>query len=243
MPNTRALHRRPQPRHVAIIMDGNGRWALRRGMPRLAGHARGVERLRGILKACPDLGITHLTLYAFSTENWRRSSDEVSGLMRLFRRYIRKESVKLIEAGVRVRFIGNRHRLDRDLQELMGWLEDETARFTELHVTVAIDYGGRDEIARAAGRAALAVERGEMAAAQLDEAVLDGFMDTAGLPDPDLVLRTSGEVRVSNFLLWQAAYAEYEFLDVCWPDFTPEMLAGCVERYGQRERRYGAVAE
>ena len=118
MPNTRAMHRRQQPRHVAIIMDGNGRWALRRGMPRLAGHARGVERLRGILKASPDLGITHLTLYAFSTENWQRSSEEVAGLMRLFRRYIRKESAKLIEAGVRVRFIGNRHRLDQDLQDL-----------------------------------------------------------------------------------------------------------------------------
>ena len=243
MPNTRAMHRRQQPRHVAIIMDGNGRWALRRGMPRLAGHARGVERLRGILKASPDLGITHLTLYAFSTENWQRSSEEVAGLMRLFRRYIRKESAKLIEAGVRVRFIGNRHRLDQDLQDLMGWLENETSRFTELHVTVAIDYGGRDEIARAARRAAEAVARGDLTADQVDEAALEGFMDTAGLPDPDLVLRTSGEVRISNLLLWQAAYAEYEFLDVCWPDFTPEMLAGCVERYGQRDRRYGAVAE
>ncbi|MHA3978629.1 polyprenyl diphosphate synthase [Halovulum sp. GXIMD14794] len=243
MPNTRALHRRPHPKHVAIIMDGNGRWALRRGMPRLAGHARGVERVRDILKACPDLGITHVTLYAFSTENWRRSSEEVSGLMRLFRRYIRKESVKLIEAGVRVRFIGNRHRLDDDLQRLMAWLENETAHFTELHATVAIDYGGRDEIARAARRAAEAVARGELDPAALDEAALERFMDTAGLPDPDLVLRTSGEVRVSNFLLWQAAYAEYEFLDVCWPDFTPEMLAGCVERYGRRDRRYGAVAE
>lgn len=243
MPNTRALHRRAQPKHVAIIMDGNGRWALRRGMPRLAGHARGVERVRDILKACPDLGITHVTLYAFSTENWRRSSEEVSGIMRLFRRYIRKESVRLIEAGVRVRFIGNRHRLDEDLQQLMGWLETETAHFTELHATVAIDYGGRDEIARAARRAAEAVARGELNPEAVDEDALDGFMDTAGLPDPDLVLRTSGEVRVSNFLLWQAAYAEYEFLDVCWPDFTPELLAGCVERYGRRDRRFGAVAE
>ncbi|MEM8788926.1 MAG: polyprenyl diphosphate synthase [Pseudomonadota bacterium] len=242
MPNTRALHRRSEPRHVAIIMDGNGRWAVRRGLPRLAGHAKGVERLREVLKACPDLGVTHLTLYAFSTENWKRSIDEVSGLMRLFRRYIRKESARLVEAGVRIRFIGNRHRLDRDLQGLMAWLEELTGENTALNVTVAIDYGGRDEIIRATQAAMGAVARGEMAAEDISEEALGRFMDTADLPDPDLVLRTSGEVRVSNFLLWQAAYAEYEFLDLCWPDFSAEVLAGCIERYGTRERRFGAVA-
>ncbi len=241
MPNTRALHRRPHPRHVAIIMDGNGRWALNRGLPRLAGHAQGVERLRDVLKACPDLGIDHLTLYAFSTENWKRSSDEVRGLMRLFRRYIRKESTRLIEAGVRVRFIGSRHRLEGDLQRLMAWLEEASAANDKLHVSVAIDYGGRDEIVRAARRALAAAEAGEVDAAALDEAALSGFMDTAGLPDPDLVLRTSGEVRVSNFLLWQAAYAEYDFLPICWPDFTAETLADCIERYAARERRFGAA--
>ncbi len=242
MANTRALHRKPQASHVAIIMDGNGRWAQRRGLPRLAGHAKGVERLRDILKACPDLGVTHLTLYAFSTENWKRSETEVSGLMRLFRRYIRKESARLVQAGVRIRFIGNRHRLDKDLQGLMAWLEELTSPFTALNVTVAIDYGGRDEILRATRRAMTAIEAGDLRAEDLDDATLSGFMDTADLPEPDLVLRTSGEVRVSNFLLWQAAYAEYEFLDLCWPDFTAEVLAGCLDRYGTRERRFGAVA-
>lgn len=242
MPNTRALHRKPEAKHVAIIMDGNGRWAQRRGLPRLAGHAKGVERLRGILKACPDLGVSHLTLYAFSTENWKRSEAEVSGLMRLFRRYIRKESARLVEAGVRIRFIGNRHRLDPDLQGLMAWLEELTSGFDALNVTVAIDYGGRDEIVRATRRAMAAIAAGELSADALDDAALSRFMDTRDLPEPDLVLRTSGEVRVSNFLLWQAAYAEYEFLDICWPDFTPEVLAGCLERYGTRERRFGAVA-
>ncbi len=239
MPNTRALHRRETAKHVAIIMDGNGRWAVRRGLPRLAGHAKGVERLREVLKACPDLGITHLTLYAFSTENWKRSSDEVSGLMRLFRRYIRRESSRLVEAGARIRFIGNRHRLDADLVKMMAWLEELTAGNTNLNVNVAIDYGGRDEILRATRKAIAAGVDPEA----LDEAALNDFMDTAGQPDPDLVLRTSGEVRVSNFLLWQAAYAEYEFLDICWPDFTAEVLAGCIARYGTRDRRYGAVAE
>lgn len=239
MANTRALHRRAEARHVAIIMDGNGRWALRRGLPRLAGHARGVERVRDLLNACPDLSVTHLTLYAFSTENWKRSVDEVSGLMRLFQRYIRKESAKLAKAGVRVRFIGNRHRLDGKLREMMMWLEDLTAENDKLHLTLAIDYGGRDEIVRAMRRAMEAGADPD----SLDESMLSGFMDTSGLPDPDLVLRTSGEVRVSNFLLWQAAYAEYEFLDICWPDFTAEIFTGCLERYGQRERRFGAVAE
>lgn len=243
MANTRAEHRRPDARHVAIIMDGNGRWALQRGMPRLAGHAQGVERLRSVLKACPGLGITHLTLFAFSTENWKRSKHEVAGLMRLFRRYIHKESVRLVEADVRVRFIGARHRLDRDLQKLMAGLEDLTRRNTGLNVTVAIDYGGRDEIVRATNRAVAAMERGEIAKGEITEEILEGYLDTAGLPDPDLVLRTSGEVRISNFLLWQAAYAEYEFLDICWPEFDGETLAACIERYGGRERRFGAVAE
>lgn len=237
MPNTRALHKRPVARHVAIIMDGNGRWAQRRGLARLAGHAKGVERLRDVLQACPDLGITHLTLYAFSTENWKRSTEEVSGLMRLFRRYIKKESARLARDGVRVRFIGNRHRLDEDLQAMMGWLEELTAQNTALNVTVAIDYGGRDEILRAMARAAADPNAPDM----MDEASFGQYLDTAGLPDPDLVLRTSGEVRVSNFLLWQGAYAEYDFLDICWPDFNADVLAECIARYGARERRFGAA--
>ncbi len=242
MANTRAVHRRPDARHVAIIMDGNGRWALRQGKPRLAGHAQGVEALRGVVKACPDLGVSHLTLFAFSTENWKRSKLEVGGLMRLFRRYIRKESAKLIEHGARVRFIGNRHRLDKDLQEMMAWLEEATSQNDRLNITVAIDYGGRDEIIRATQRAMADAAAGNLCAEDITEEVLGRYMDTADLPDPDLVLRTSGEVRISNFLLWQAAYAEYDFLDICWPDFNADTLAECLERYGQRERRFGAVA-
>ena len=242
MANTRANHRLPQARHVAIIMDGNGRWAVRRGLPRLAGHAKGVEALRGVMKACPDLGVSHLTIYAFSTENWKRSKAEVGGLMRLFRRYIRKESATLIESNVRVRFIGNRHRLDRDLQELMKWLEDVTSTNDGLHATVALDYGGRDEIIRATQAMMDDVAAGTLSRDDLTEELVSRYMDTADLPEPDLVLRTSGEVRTSNFLLWQAAYAEYEFLDVCWPDFTPQILAQCLENYGQRDRRFGAVA-
>lgn len=237
MPNTRALHRRPSASHVAIIMDGNGRWATRRGMPRLAGHAKGVEVLRNVLKSCPGNGVEYLTLYAFSTENWKRSNEEVAGLMKLFRRYIKKESASLMREGVRIRFIGNRHRLDADLAEMMGWLEELTEGNTRLNVTVAIDYGGRDEILRAMARAAADGADFD----SLDEAGLSRYMDTGDLPDPDLVLRTSGEVRVSNFLLWQAAYAEYEFLDLCWPDFSAEVLAECLSRYGTRERRFGAA--
>ena len=229
------------PRHVAIIMDGNGRWALRRGLPRLAGHAKGVEVLRDVVKACPDLGIDYLTLYAFSTENWKRADDEVTGLMKLFRRYIKKESAILVREGVRVKFIGNRHRLAPDLREMMNWLEELTAEHTRLTITVAIDYGGRDEILRAMARAQKAVAAGEVDPAEIDEDSFGRFMDTDGLPDPDLVLRTSGEVRVSNFLLWQAAYAEYEFLDICWPEFTATTLAECIERYSTRERRFGAA--
>ena len=194
------------------------------------------------MKACPDLGVKHLTIYAFSTENWKRSKAEVAGLMRLFRRYIRKESAALIDAGARIRFIGNRHRLDRDLQELMAWLEEATSENDKLHATVALDYGGRDEIIRATRRMMEARDRGELCMDDMDEATVSRFMDTADLPEPDLVLRTSGEVRISNFLLWQAAYAEYDFLDICWPDFTPEVLAECLDRYGRRDRRFGAVA-
>ncbi len=241
MPNTRVTHFKPSAAHVAIIMDGNGRWATRRGLPRLAGHKRGVERVREVVEACPELGVTHLTLYAFSTENWKRAEDEVAGLMRLFRWYIRKEAAKLVEAGVRLRFIGNRSRLDEGLQKLMASVEDMTRENTRLNMTVAIDYGGRDEIIRATERMIDAADAGELKRSCLDEDTISRFMDTGGLPDPDLVLRTSGEVRISNFLLWQAAYAEYNFLDICWPDFTAETLSHCLENYNSRERRFGAV--
>ena len=228
--------------HVAIIMDGNGRWATRRGMPRLAGHKAGAEQVREIVKACPDLGVRYLTLFAFSTENWKRSDAEVNGLMRLFRMYIKKESAKLIENGVRVRFIGGRDRLAEDLQQQMAGLEAQTAQNDKLHVTVAINYGGRDEIARATARIAAEVAAGRLSADDVTEKTIEDHLDTRGLPDPDLLIRTSGEYRISNFLLWQAAYAEYDFTELCWPDFTAESFADCLARFGARERRFGATA-
>lgn len=229
------------PRHVAIIMDGNGRWATMRGWPRLVGHRKGAERVRAIVRAAPDLGIRWLTLYAFSTENWKRSTEEVLGLMALFARYIRREAEELSREGVRLRFIGERGRLDPKLQDLMAWIEDRTRSNSRFDLIVAINYGGRDEILRAARGLARRAADGTLDPATIDEATLDAALDTADLPDPDLVIRSSGETRVSNFLLWQAAYAEYEFTPVLWPDFTPEVLAEIMGRFSRRERRFGGV--
>jgi undecaprenyl diphosphate synthase len=231
----------PMPRHVAIIMDGNGRWATMRGWPRLVGHRKGAERVRGIVRAAPGLGIRWLTLYAFSTENWKRSTEEVLGLMALFARYIRREAEELSREGVRLRFIGERGRLDPKLQDLMGWIEDRTRGNTRLDLIIAINYGGRDEIVRAARALATRVAEGVLDPARIDESSIDGALDSAGVPDPDLVIRSSGETRVSNFLLWQAAYAEYEFTPVLWPDFTPEVLTDILARFSRRERRFGAA--
>jgi undecaprenyl diphosphate synthase len=227
--------------HLAIIMDGNGRWATNRGWPRLVGHRRGAERVREIVRAAPDLGIKWLTLYAFSTENWKRSTEEVLGLMAIFARYIEREADRLSKAGVRMRFIGERGRLDPKLQRLMAGIEARTAGYDRLNLTVAVNYGGRDEILRAARKLAEQVEAGLLRPEDLTEGAFAGALDTGGLPDPDLVIRTSGETRTSNFLPWQAAYAEYEFTGTLWPDFTPEELAGIVARYGNRERRFGGV--
>lgn len=227
--------------HVAIIMDGNGRWATDRGWPRLVGHRRGAERVRAIVEAAPGLGIGHLTLYAFSTENWKRSTAEVIGLMSIFARYIEGEADKLAEAGVRLRFIGGRDRLDGKLQALMAAIEARTAGGRRLTLTVAINYGGRDEISRAARRLAQDVATGTIAADQVDEAALAARLDTVGMPDPDLVIRTSGETRISNFLLWQSAYAEYEFTPTLWPDFTPAELETILTRFRLRDRRFGGA--
>jgi undecaprenyl diphosphate synthase len=229
-------------RHVAIIMDGNGRWAQRRGQPRTVGHHRGVDRVREVIKAAPGLGVEVLTLFAFSTENWRRPDYEVSVLMRLFKRYIIREVEELDQAEVRVCFIGDRAGLPRDLQRVMGLMEERTCANTKLTVQVALNYGARKEIVMAARRLAVEVAEGRLDPAEIDEARLGGALDTAGVPDPDLVIRTSGEQRVSNFLLWQAAYAEFAFVEECWPDFTAELFAGVLENYGSRERRFGAVA-
>ncbi|RMH53393.1 MAG: di-trans,poly-cis-decaprenylcistransferase [Alphaproteobacteria bacterium] len=227
--------------HVAIIMDGNGRWATRRGLPRLRGHQAGAETVRRIVECCPDLGVRHLTLFAFSTENWQRPREEVTGLMALFRRYLRRDTAELDRNGVRVRFLGERGRLGPALRGMMDAVERQTAGNATLDLVIAINYGGRDELARAARRLAERVARGEIAPEEVDEAALAAGLDTAGLPDPDLVIRTSGETRISNFLLWQCAYAEYAFVPQLWPDFTPEDFAAVLAEYASRERRFGRV--
>lgn len=229
------------PHHVAIIMDGNGRWATSRGRPRLFGHQAGARRVSDIVETCPDLGIRYLTIFAFSTENWKRTQTEVSGLMTLFRRYITKEAQRLLQGGVRVRFIGDRERLDPKLARLMDELEQLTAANEALHLTVALNYGGRDEVTRATRRLAAEVAAGRLAPEDVDASTLARFLDTCSLPDPDLVIRTSGEARISNFLLWQSAYAEYEFVDTLWPDFDPDCFREVIGRYGNRDRRFGAV--
>ncbi len=227
--------------HLAIIMDGNGRWATNRGWARLVGHRKGAERVREIVKAAPDLGIRWLTLYAFSTENWKRSTEEVLGLMAIFARYIEREADRLAKAGVRMRFIGDRGRLDPKLQRMMAGIEARTAGLDRLNLTVAINYGGRDEIVRAVRKIAEAAAQGILDPRHVTEAAFAERLDTGGLPDPDLVIRTSGETRTSNFLPWQAAYAEYEFTETLWPDFGPEELAAIVQRFSNRDRRFGGV--
>jgi undecaprenyl diphosphate synthase len=230
------------PRHVAIIMDGNGRWAQSRGRPRLFGHHAGARRVREIVAACPDLGVEYLTIFAFSTENWKRTQTEVAGLMSLFRRYIMKEMQEFVREDVRVRFIGDRYRLEPGLRALMEEAEEMTSHCTRLNLTIAINYGGRDEVARAMRRLARDVAEGRLDPETVDEQTLPRYLDTRVLPDPDLVIRTSGEARISNFLLWQSAYAEYEFIDTLWPDFTRDIFARVLAQYGARDRRFGAVS-
>ena len=229
------------PRHVAIIMDGNGRWAARRGLSRYAGHQRGVEALRGVVEACPDLGIRTLTLFAFSTENWRRPAAEVESLMLLFRRYLRREAAELVSKNVRVRFIGDRSSLADDIQAMMGSLEARTTECDGLCVIVAVNYGGRADIVAAARRLAERVETGQLAASAIDEDSMAAALSTAGLPDPDLVIRTSGEQRISNFLLWQCAYAEFVFAPELWPDFDRDAFERALGDFRGRQRRFGAV--
>ena len=227
--------------HVAIIMDGNGRWAEQRGQPRLVGHHAGAKRIREIVEACPAVGVKYLTIFAFSTENWKRTQSEVSGLMRLFKRYIRRESQNLVDDGVRVRFIGDRINLNEQLVGTMDELELVTAHNKKVNLTIALNYGGRDEVTRAVQRLAREIEQQRLTAKEVSAKVLAGFLDTHFLPDPDLVIRTSGEARISNFLLWQSAYAEYEFIETLWPDFNSQEFSQLVLKFRTRERRYGAV--
>lgn len=229
------------PSHVAVIMDGNGRWAQMRGRPRLLGHHAGAKRVRDIVEACPDQGVKYLTIFAFSTENWKRTQTEVAGLMKLFRRYIQREARNLLAEGVRVRFIGDRVRLDDKLVNLMDELELLTSENDRVHLTIALNYGGRDEVARATKRLAYDVAQGRLQPKDVNDETLPKYLDTYFLPDPDLVIRTSGEARISNFLLWQSAYAEYEFIDTLWPDFTPAIFAKVLDSFKTRDRRYGTV--
>ena len=229
------------PEHVAIIMDGNGRWAQERGMSRSAGHHRGAERVREIVKVAPDLGIKVLTLFAFSTENWRRPGYEVSVLMSLFRRYIVREVDGLDQDEVEVRFLGDRSRLPRDLRRLMTMMEERTRGNTKMTLQIALSYGSRVEILQAVRRLATEVEAGTRKADAIDEEAISAALYTGGIPDPDLVIRTSGELRISNFLLWQAAYAEFAFVEECWPDFDVTALERVLATYGRRERRFGGI--
>lgn len=228
--------------HVAIIMDGNGRWATARGLERLKGHVKGVDRVRDVIRAAPDFGVGFLTVFAFSTENWKRSEREVTGLMNLFKRYIRGEAATLDEDNVKVRFIGDRSVLDQKLQSLMGELERLTEQNTGLNLTIALNYGGRDEIKRAVSRIAKASAMGMIKPEDVSEKLIGNFLDTADLPDPDLIIRTSGEMRTSNFLPWQSCYAEYAFTETAWPDFTVPEMVKILTQYRARDRRFGAVA-
>jgi undecaprenyl diphosphate synthase len=230
------------PNHVAIIMDGNGRWAQKRGRPRLFGHQAGARRVRDIVMACPDAGVEYLTIFAFSTENWKRTQAEVSGLMTLFKRYIRREAADLVKNGVCVRFIGDRTRLEPVLVKMMNELEDLTKGNSTVNLTIAINYGSRDEVGRATQRLARDVADGVLDAEDVNDETLARYLDTHVLPDPDLVIRTSGEARISNFLLWQSAYAEYEFVDTLWPDFSAEEFQRILQKFTLRDRRFGAVA-
>ena len=230
----------PPPAHVAIIMDGNGRWAAARHLPRIAGHREGARAVRRTIEAAIHSGVSWLTLYAFSSENWRRPLGEVLDLTGLLRHYLRSEIDELRANGVRLRVIGDRGRFDPDIQKDLAAAEQSTADNTRLNLTVALSYGARAEIVAAARAAAEAVRDGRLAAADLNEERFSGLLATADMPDPDLVIRTSGEQRLSNFLLWQAAYAELVFLDVLWPDFDAPHFAAALAEFARRDRRFGA---
>jgi len=233
---------RAMPRHVAIIMDGNGRWAKARSLPRAMGHRAGVEAVRRVVQAAGELGIPYLTLFSFSSENWQRPKEEVDALLDLMRRFIQRDLAELHKEGVKVRIIGEREDLSPDILGLIEKTETLTRDNTRQTLIVAFNYGSQDEISRAMRRIAKAVEAGTLSSGDITTDVVDGYLDTAGIPDPDLVIRTSGEKRLSNFLLWQAAYAELLFVDEFWPDFTAETFAGAIETYRRRERRFGRIA-
>jgi len=231
--------KRPVPEHIGIIMDGNGRWAKKRGMPRKYGHKRGAKVFEEIAEYCCDIGVRYLTVYAFSTENWSRPEDEVSSLMKLFKEYLTATTSRQKE--IRIKFIGDISVLDEELQRLIVEMEAKTASKNGLTVFLAINYGGRDEILHAARQLAKEAAEGKLDPQKIDSTMFESKLYTAGAPDPDFILRPSGEKRLSNFMLWQASYSEFVYMDTLWPDFTPELLEQAISEFNRRSRRYGNV--
>ncbi len=229
------------PRHIAIIMDGNGRWAKQRGLPRTAGHAAGAETFRKIANYCRSLGVEYLTVYAFSTENWKRSEEEVSGIMKLLGNYLREALRDMEKNHVRFRFFGDLSRLSPELRTLCEAAQSRSGGFDDVQVNFCLNYGGRDELVKATQAFARDVAEGKRKPEELTEEMLSSYLYSAGVPDPELIIRPSGEMRTSNFLLWQSAYSEYVFMDVLWPDFGPRELDRAIEEYKSRNRRFGGV--
>ena len=229
------------PRHVAIILDGNGRWAKKRGLPRHMGHVEGCKTVERTVEDAARLGIQYLTVYGFSTENWKRSEEEVGGLMQLFRYYAKRLLNVATKNNCRVRMIGEKSRFPADIIEAIDRLERETKDNTGITFVIAVNYGSRDEIVRGTRKMLKDYEEGKFTIDQVDESFISGYLDTRGIPDPDLLIRTSGEERLSNYLLWQCAYTEFYFTDVLWPDFNKDELVKAIEKYNSRDRRYGGV--
>ena len=233
-------NKQPVPRHIAIIMDGNGRWAKNRGLPRTAGHAAGAESFRRIANYCRTLGVQYLTVYAFSTENWKRSEEEISGIMRLLGAYLKEALQDMEKNRVRFCFFGDLSRLSPQLQKLCNDAQNRSSEY-DVQVNFCLNYGGRDEIVRASKLFAQEVAEGKRKPEELTEELLSSYLYSANVPDPELIIRPSGELRTSNFLLWQSAYSEYVFMNVLWPDFSPEDLDKAIEEYNRRNRRFGGV--
>ncbi len=242
-PNADVATLRSPPKHVAIIMDGNGRWAKARGLPRALGHKAGVEALRGAVEAARDLGLTHLTVFSFSTENWNRPQTEIDALFDLLRLFIKRDLARLHKDGVQIRIIGAREGLSTDILDLVDQAVETTKDNTRLTLNIAFNYGGRGELVAAMREIARMVEAGKLKADQIDEAMVSRMIWSADSPDPDLVIRTSGELRLSNFLLWSGAYAELIFMDVWWPDFTRESLEKAIDAFRRRDRRFGGLGD
>lgn len=236
-----AMKDRMIPRHIAIIMDGNGRWAKKRGMPRTMGHAAGAEAFRRTANYCRTLGVEYLTVYAFSTENWKRSEEEVSGILQLLAKYLKEALADMEKNHVRFKFFGDLSRLSPGLQKLCRDAEERSADYHEVQVNFCLNYGGRDELVKAAQSFARDVADGKHKPEDMTEALLSSYLYSAGVPDPELIIRPSGEMRTSNFLLWQSAYSEYVFLNVLWPDFQPKDLDEAIAEYNRRNRRFGGV--